>query len=1452
MKLVVRARTLTKRVTLTAMAFVLALSGAVSAVPYFVSTQAGAVPMYTVVGAVATVTTETDLRDAINGTAQTIVFGGDITVNAQITVNRAVTIDGNGKTLTGAFAKTGNSNNAALGIQASNVTVRNLVVDGTGNTNLYGINVYESSNVLLDGVTISNFRTSFTTYGLLINRSQVTVNNITTRNNGRGINVDKGTPHLTVNGQSHHTELTAIYVDSYGANYVTDTNSQYSSFWAWGRSFRLNSAPAVPAITAPTENQVLTTTSTTVSWNAVSGASTYDISLDGGSTVFATGIAGTSCELAGLANKSTNTVLVRAVAQSGLASNWSAARTFTVNLPDTTAPVITLNPQTVLGYFGVNDTPGVSVKDETELKEARIYRYVDGSWELVKTYYPTAPANVWTGGGLGWMADGKYKIEAEDVAGNIATSQEYVIDRVMPTNVSWQLQPNAYYGINADFHVRPITSEKGIDKAVYIDSVDEAHLVFRDKSDNKNLDTKNTQKQALWNSLAEGKHHFIAVFKDDAGNTVTLNSKTFVVDRTKPVIYLDKSAVKGYYKQGEVAGMHVSDANYKETRIYKLVNGGPVYSGKTYTDAWFGLGWLKDNTYKVVSEDKAGNTVEEIFTIDRVKPVVDGTAASSTNPKEFTITTTDATISSGIARTVGNIYKYDPTNEKAGSDGYYLYKSNTSTSEKLKVSLTSLPDGKYYVRYNASDKAGNISVTKTFKFTIDTEAPVISVKDDYRGTKEATTPIFSEVSFKLHDAIMLEKYDINGHVSDFTNNAWSDANFKNIKQYLKQYQLNTITVYDVAGNSTSYSFMYDPTPPRTSYSLVKDGQYVTDNNEIKINYNDDTIVKSMHVVVVGQAYSQTFNINEKNGSKTLTIGDFDLADGAYTIRTIITDTAGNNSVTSDVLVNVDNKNPGLRLVVNGNDNAPNGVVLRGTVQLEGYSDDKNQATLFLAAFEPGYEGWNDHATVLFNAYATQTIQDWDTTKVDDGTYTLRLEAKDKADNDTKKDVTIIIDNNNPTATFEYSNNSSTIVNTDVTVTMTTSEPVENTPEGWTSVPGSSTKFTKVFSDNTKFSVSLVDKNGFEGTAKGEVKRIDTIDPVITGLENNGIYTSASVPFIITEQSISQVLVDGKPVQFSSVKDWDYKSEVTGEGKHTIMVVDKAGNKSIEYHIVIDSNAPIVTVDPLTSPTDVRPQITGTANDLGEGVGVKGVTVRLLDSEGNVVEESSVDNPADLKTDGKWSWTPTKALTEEASYTVVAYAEDKATNTSSTSIETAQPYWTTLKVRAAEGGTGTKPTPAPPQAQSLALTPAAPFIAFTPPATALGNQAVTAPTTPAATEDEAVQGVTDTKTANASDNDEAVLGDTDEKTWSLVNAVIAVVMAIAGVATLVGIFRKKDGDKQVIVRVLSAVLAAAAVLVFFVVEHIPSSMIWVNNWTLLFAVLAVAQIIAISRTKKENE
>jgi len=114
------------------------------------------------------------------------------------------------------------------------VTVKDLTIDGTGGTNLHGINVYEATGVLLDNVTLENNGHN----GLVVNGSTVTVNNITTANNGwGGVDVDLGggvppPAVLTVNGVSHHNEAYGkdLYVDDTSKDVsVIDTNSQYST-----------------------------------------------------------------------------------------------------------------------------------------------------------------------------------------------------------------------------------------------------------------------------------------------------------------------------------------------------------------------------------------------------------------------------------------------------------------------------------------------------------------------------------------------------------------------------------------------------------------------------------------------------------------------------------------------------------------------------------------------------------------------------------------------------------------------------------------------------------------------------------------------------------------------------------------------------------------------------------------------------------------------------------------------------------------------------------------------------------------------------------------------------------------------------------------------------------------------------------------------------------------------
>ena len=139
------------------------------------------------------------IQEAINAASDgnTISLGADATTTAQITITKAITIDGNGHTISPTFSKASGSdytNNSAIGIQHSDVIIKNLILDGKNGgqsypTQLHGINVYKSTNVNLDTVTISHFGGS----GIVVNGSTVTAVNLTTNGNGwNAVNVDPG------------------------------------------------------------------------------------------------------------------------------------------------------------------------------------------------------------------------------------------------------------------------------------------------------------------------------------------------------------------------------------------------------------------------------------------------------------------------------------------------------------------------------------------------------------------------------------------------------------------------------------------------------------------------------------------------------------------------------------------------------------------------------------------------------------------------------------------------------------------------------------------------------------------------------------------------------------------------------------------------------------------------------------------------------------------------------------------------------------------------------------------------------------------------------------------------------------------------------------------------------------------------------------------------------------
>lgn len=155
----------------------------------------------------------------------------NISIDEQANLGSGVTLDGNGYTITSPFTKTNNSNNSAIR-PFSDTIIRDVTFEGSGGTNLHGINVYVADNVFIENVTLKNYRS-----GLVVNGSEVIVNNITTAGNSwHGINVDQGSgvtqpAVLTVNGVSDQTDALHIYLDKFATADVTvnDTNGQYDS-----------------------------------------------------------------------------------------------------------------------------------------------------------------------------------------------------------------------------------------------------------------------------------------------------------------------------------------------------------------------------------------------------------------------------------------------------------------------------------------------------------------------------------------------------------------------------------------------------------------------------------------------------------------------------------------------------------------------------------------------------------------------------------------------------------------------------------------------------------------------------------------------------------------------------------------------------------------------------------------------------------------------------------------------------------------------------------------------------------------------------------------------------------------------------------------------------------------------------------------------------------------------
>lgn len=183
----------------------------------------------------------TDLSETTIDSGDTILLSeGDYEVSQPVVIENKenIVIDGNGATIKASSAEgasimsatsksiavaadtqTDLANNIINVSGATNVTIRNLTIEGALH---HGINIWECENVVIENVTITD---SIAT-AITINGSNVTLNSVTTSGSGwGGVNVDlgnSGSSEITVDESCAFGEFLPIYADSEDiANAVT-------------------------------------------------------------------------------------------------------------------------------------------------------------------------------------------------------------------------------------------------------------------------------------------------------------------------------------------------------------------------------------------------------------------------------------------------------------------------------------------------------------------------------------------------------------------------------------------------------------------------------------------------------------------------------------------------------------------------------------------------------------------------------------------------------------------------------------------------------------------------------------------------------------------------------------------------------------------------------------------------------------------------------------------------------------------------------------------------------------------------------------------------------------------------------------------------------------------------------------------------------------------------------
>jgi hypothetical protein len=538
-----------------------------------------------------------------------------------------------------------------------------------------------------------------------------------------------------------------------------------------------------------------------------------------------------------------------------------------------------------------------------------------------------AEANVPVSGGA-WssipahLSDGTYTVQARqsDAAGNegASTASTFTVDTIGPVLT---LSPVGSLTKNAS----PTFTGAGGSATGDIPSVTVTVYAGPAVGGTVVAATNVAVKEGKWSAIpahfSDGTYTVQATQGDQAGNSTTSTSATFTVDTAGPAVSLSSVAPltnDATPAFGGSAGTASGDGGTVVVTIRK--EGKEVVAEASVSvggGAWsYNALHLADGTYTVqaTQADSAGNlgaSSTATFRVDTTPPAVSlGTPANKQALKdENVIFSGNAGHAEGDGAEV-TLYIYEAGNSKA----LQIVSIGRKGGSTWKSEGPELPAGEYIAQATQTDSAGNVGLSSLNAFTINTNAPTLTLDTSaftHRETKLVVgdaTPHFSTEPASGIKSVTLVLYNGTSASSEpveqlaMTRGAggvWSADSSKQLPNGTYTVQAEVEDLAENTGVSSPIIFTVDTAPPVVTLTSPANGSSAGGETELIAGSAGSaggdlpsvTVQLFAGSAVTGQPLEEVVVGVEPSGAWSVPLGG--LAAGTYTVRALQRDDVNN-------------------------------------------------------------------------------------------------------------------------------------------------------------------------------------------------------------------------------------------------------------------------------------------------------------------------------------------------------------------------------------------------------------------------------------------------------------------------------------------------------------------------------------------------------------------------------